>query len=150
MDELTVSLGITACVISIVGLSWFIHRKLRVIKNHKLAQELNTKEQSDKKQHLVESLSVLAKTMIDGQLEFSEGCIRIKVLIDHFDASLHERDEFKIFEKMYAATEHMPTHEERKKVDVRFIEKMDKQCHELEQEHSEEILKASKALLSYL
>jgi len=147
---LTVWLGIALGFAAIVALSWFIVGKLSLLKKHKQTEQIIALEQQNKKNSLVESLRVLARTMIDGQLEYSEGCIRIKVLLDHLDASLHKRSEFKVFEVLYLATEHMPTHEERKKVDKRFIEKMDQQRFELEKQHREEILQAAKALLSYL
>jgi len=143
---LTIFLGFTA----IIWLCWYIVGKLSFIKKQKNVQHAHALDQQDKKDYLIDSLRVLARTMVDGQLEFSEGCIRIKVLMDHLDATLNKRAEFKVFETMYLATEHMPTHEERKKVDKRFIEKMDQQRFELEKLHKEDILQAAKALLVYL
>ena len=85
--------------------------------------------------------------MLEDQVELSEGCIRIKVLIDHLDASLHEQASFKIFEQMYRDTEHMPTHQARKDTDKNFIHKLDQQRFALEKQHRETIREAAKELL---
>ncbi len=82
-------------------------------------------------------------------MELSEGCIRIKVLLDHVDPTLHEQAPFSIFSTMYKATEHMPTHEARKKTDKKFIHKLDQQRFKLERDNKEAILSASEAIQVY-
>tara|TARA_R110001599_G_C12098633_1_gene646828 strand:+ start:322 stop:789 length:468 start_codon:yes stop_codon:yes gene_type:complete len=106
-----------------------------------------TKSLNDFKLEAGESIKVIAQCMIDEQVDLSEGSIRIKVLLDHIAPELHENSTFSIFSKMYAATEHMPTHEARKQADKELIRKLDKERHILEKENKTDILNAAKALL---
>lgn len=99
---------------------------------------------------VVDSLEVIATLTLDDQVELSEACIRIKILLDHYDAGLHDEAPFEIFAKVYGLLEHMPTHEARKKTDKRFIHKLDQQRFAIEAKHREEIREAAKALLARL
>ena len=150
MEDSLIWLFIAIGSIVIVGLSLFIFKKVTLLKRHKrllLEQQTTQKEQ---KNYLVDSLKVLAVTILDDQVELSEACIRIKVILDHLAPALHEKEAFKVFEKMYVSTQHMPTHEARKKVDKQFIDKLDTQRFELEQTHRDEIRSAAQALLDYI
>ncbi|WP_156506094.1 DUF2489 domain-containing protein, partial [Oleiphilus sp. HI0117] len=94
-------------------------------------------------------IKVIAQCMLDEQVELSEGCIRIKVLLDHLAPNLHEDERFSVFIKMYDALEHMPTHEARKQTDKRVIFKLDQERFKLEEDNQHAILSASKALLEH-
>ena len=122
------------------------------IKTLKEAQALIQKEQDKLAQttHLkaVDSIKLIAQFMLEEQVELSEGCIRIKVLLDHTAPEFHEHPTYKVFYEMYLATEHMPTHEARKQADKKLIRKLDKERLELEAENKEAILAASQQLLS--
>ena len=150
MNEIVIWVGILIGIALIAGLCWFIKTKmnaLNVIKEKQLQQE---KQKAEKRDYLLESIKVITTAMLEEQVELSEGCIRIKVLIDHLDASLHEQESFKIFEKMYRETEHMPTHEARKQTDKNFIHKLDQQRYALEKKYRDEIHQAAKLLLNTL
>jgi hypothetical protein len=99
---------------------------------------------------LHESLSVLVRCVLEDQIELSEACIRIKVLLDNFDPSLHRDEQLSIFWDMYDRMAHMPTHEARKATNKRFVSKLDSQRFELERKHREEILAAARYLQKYL
>jgi hypothetical protein len=150
MSEVVIWSGIILGLVLIAGLGWFILTKSREIKAFKIQQTQQDVQQKEQRDYLVNSIKVIATTMLDDQVELSEGCIRIKVLIDHFDASLHEVEAFKIFEQMYRDTEHMPTHQARKNTDKNFIHKLDQQRFALEKQHRESIRKAAKELLKTL
>ena len=94
----------------------------------------------------IESIKHIAQFMAEEQVELSEGCIRIKILLDHVAPELHEHPTFGIFNKMYLATEHMPTHEARKEADNKLIRKLDMERLKLEAENKEAIVTASKQL----
>lgn len=99
---------------------------------------------------LRESLRVIATLALDDQVELSEASIRIKVLIDHFDADLHAQAPFKIFEEVYLALQHMPTHQARKATDKKFIRKLDQQRFAIESRNRERIRAGARALLERL
>jgi len=140
-------LGIVAGLGVIAVLCWFILKKTHEIKSHQKKIAQKEAQQAEQRTYLTDSIKVITMAMLDDQVELSEGCIRVKVLIDHLDAAMHELDDFKIFDIMYRATEHMPTHDARKQVDKNFINKLDQQRFALEQKHRVSIRKASKALL---
>jgi len=150
MSEAIIWLGILMGLVMIAGLSWFILTKLREFKVLQAQRDQQEAQQADQRSYLIDSIKVIATTMLEDQVELSEGCIRIKVLIDHLDASLHEQESFKIFEQMYRDTEHMPTHQARKNTDKNFIHKLDQQRFALEKQHRESIHKAAEALLKTL
>lgn len=150
MSEAIIWLAILVGLVMIAGLCWFIltkSRELKALRAQHLQQEA---KQVERRKYLIDSIKVIATTMLEDQVELSEGCIRIKVLIDHLDASLHEQDAFKIFEQMYRDTEHMPTHQARKNTDKNFINKLDQQRFALEKAHRDSIRSASVALLEKL
>jgi hypothetical protein len=147
MSDAVIWSGIFVGLVIIASLSWFIFTKIRELKVLKAKRVEKEAQETEKRNHLINSIKVIATTMLEDQVELSEGCIRIKVLIDHFDASLHEQASFKIFEEMYKSTEHMPTHQARKNTDKNFIHKLDQQRFALEKKHRESIRKGAEELL---
>ena len=75
-------------------------------------------------QHRVDSIRVIANAMDEGQCEFTEGCIRLKMLIDQLDPTLLEREELAIISHIYAETEHMPIKEDWKQLDKKIKTKL--------------------------
>lgn len=140
--------GILCGLVAIAGLVWFILGKLKQLNVAQTQQAEQEKLKSERRSSLIESIRVIATAMLEGQVELSEGCIRIKVLLDHFDASLHKEASLMIFETMYKATEHMPTHQARKNTDKNFIHKLDQQRFALEKEHNDAIRKGAQELLN--
>ena len=59
---------------------------------------------------LRDDLRVLASSLLDEQLPLSEGAIRIKVLLDNYDLGLSNDARCQVFQTLFAATEHVPTH----------------------------------------
>lgn len=124
-------------------------RKLKSLKAEQA--EIQTQQTSALKQsHMKASDSIrhIAKFVVEEQAELSECCIRIKVLLDHVAPDYHEDPRFSIFNKMYDATAHMPTHQARKDTDKKQIKQLDEERFQLEAAHKEEIIEASQTLLS--
>lgn len=114
-----------------------------------LTTQIN-KANEDMRLNATQSIKVIAQCMLDEQVELSEGCIRIKVLLDHVAPELHEDPYFKIFALVYDATRHMPTHEARKETDRKTIMKLDLERMKMEAKHKDEIMSATRQLLSRL
>src|SRR5690554_302358 len=134
------------CVSGILIL--FIIRQLRLLRSARQDRDAREARHSRQRLHLVESIQVLARTMLEDQVELSEGCIRIKVLLDNLAPELNEDPRFQIFQKMYESMEHMPTHEARQQTDKRFVRKLDHQRFRLERENQQAIRDAARALLA--
>lgn len=99
---------------------------------------------------LADSIQVIATLTLDDQVELSEAAIRLKVLLDHFDSTMHEQPAYAVFAKVYAELEHMPTHEARKQTDKRILHKLDQQRFAIEARYREEIREGASALLEKL
>lgn len=100
--------------------------------------------------HVRTSLIVLGKSILDDQIELSEACIRIKVLLDNSRPGWHADPGLAVFARMYDGMSHMPTHQARQDTDKRFIHKLDQQRFQLERQHRDEIRVAAKELLRSL
>jgi exopolyphosphatase/pppGpp-phosphohydrolase len=154
MSELVAGiLSLAGIIISLFLLNYILRtsKKMKSLN----AQEKQLTEQIDKvhedtRLNATQSIKIIAQCMLDEQMELSEGCIRIKVLLDHVAPEFHEDPYFKIFSQVYDATQHMPTHEARKAADKKLIMKLDLERLNLEDEHKEAILSASRQLLSRL
>lgn len=99
---------------------------------------------------LKESIDVLAKSIIDEQVEYSEACMRIKILIDHWDSSLHSDERFSIFNRVYEKLENHPRFGARKQIDKRFLRKLDDERHRIELALKDDIRAAARALVALL
>jgi uncharacterized membrane protein (DUF106 family) len=142
---IAISTGIAIFLLIFNLKSWKKIKELKAMNTDIENQQVKSLNESHLRAH--ESIKVIAQCIIDEQVELSEGSIRIKVLLDHVAPELHDDPTFSIFSEMYAATEHMPTHEARKQSDKKLIRKLDKERFKLEDDNKEAILQASKELL---
>lgn len=140
-------------LIVIAVLSYIIYRQLQTQKQLKLAQEQALAEAQQKAQeqrdYLLESVRVISMAMRDEQCELAEGCIRLKVLLDHLAPFLHEHQDFCIINTMYESTKHMPILDEWKKLKLRRRMELTREREALENEHREAILAAVGKLYKY-
>jgi len=67
--------------------------------------------QQAQQSHVLESLTVIAGSVIDGQVEPIEGCIRIKVLLDNLEDGARFQQRLMIFSNVYDQVAFIPTHE---------------------------------------
>ena len=131
---------IAVAILIIVGLAYYAGQLLWKVQAQKDAQQ---KEQAEKLQYLTSSISHIAKAMSAKQCEFSEGVLRIWVLLDHFNKSQSEpknyRELYPGFASLYDVVKDMPTHEARKKFSKQEIFDMDKKRWEAEKEFEQQI-----------
>ena len=141
--------GIALGLITTVLLARIILKKWNLIKTAEQAKVAQNSIQKEKHEKAIESIKIIALCMTEEQVEPSEGCIRIKVLLDHVAPELNEQAPFSIFTTMYDATAHMPTHDARKKADKALIRQLDEERFALEKQHKDAILEAAKAIQHY-
>ncbi len=114
----------------IAGLSFYLGRLLMQIKHNKAQQALAVTEHNDKRNKtLSESIYTIAWAMRDGQCEYSEGCLRVWVLLDHY-VEQNKPDQSQLYPGVFALYDKikdMPTHEARKKLKNKALMQMDKQ-----------------------
>ena len=133
----------------IAGLSWLIRRQWHHLSQARRARERTQQLQAERREKMVESIQILAMTIEQDQVEYSEGCIRIKGLLDHVAPELLTQRPYDVFQTMYEKTEHMPTHEARRQADPKLIRKLDEERFALEREYADRIREAAMAIRFY-
>ena len=73
--------------------------------------ELEQQQQHDREQRLAADIEFLAQSLVNGQVPPIEGAIRIKVLLDNYTGPRRETLDLAVFETVYDATAHIPTHQ---------------------------------------
>lgn len=140
-------------LIIIAALAWLISRQLRAQRRAREARqrvldEVRAKAQQQR-DYLIESVRVIASAVGDGQCELTEGCIRLKKLLDHLAPHLHQHEHFAIINQMYEATKHMPIMDAWKQLKIKQRFEYTREREELERQHGDAILIAAKALSGY-
>lgn len=77
--------------------------------NRKADAERMLKRERDER--LAADIEFLAQSLATGQLQPIEGAIRIKVLLDNYAGPRRETLDLTVFETVYDATAHIPTHQ---------------------------------------
>lgn len=107
-----------------------------------LQQERNTRLAGD--------LRILAQGLLAGQLPPIEGAIRIKVLLDNYSGARPSDLDASVFETLYDATAHIPTHQAWKDLPLAQRQQHERQMEELEQQYHDELHRAAQSLKSGL
>ncbi|WP_070887928.1 DUF2489 domain-containing protein [Pseudomonas sp. D2-3] len=99
------------------------------------------------RQRLHDDLRVLAASLLDGQLPLIEGAIRIKVLLDNYHSGLSLAPQAQVFQRLYDATAHIPTHADWQ--DLGRAERRQHEAHfaELTEAHQQQAHDAARWLL---
>tara|TARA_R110001583_G_scaffold1469_11_gene11565 strand:+ start:265 stop:738 length:474 start_codon:yes stop_codon:yes gene_type:complete len=144
---------IVAGVVVIAALIWLISKQLKAQREAREAQQQVLEEVRAKAQqqrdYLIESVRVISAAVGDGQCELTEGCIRLKKLLDHLAPYLHEHESFSIINQMYESTKHMPILDEWKKLKLKQRFAFTQEREALEDQHRQAIVAAAKALSNY-
>ena len=122
----------------IAGLSFYLGRLLMMIRQ---GEQKRAAKVTERNNTLGESIHTIAWAMRDGQCEFSEGCLRIWVLLDHIEQQ-DKPDQTELYPgvfSLYDKIKDQPTHDARKKYKKKEIMKMDKDRWGWEKEFKEQI-----------
>jgi len=145
-------LVITATIIlaALVATAAYYLIKLRKVKHQQAEQIQRNKDAWQKhRDELASDLRFIANSMLQGQCEITEGCLRIKVLMDRLDDELQHKPKFKTIQAHFAQTITMPTHEAYKALTRQEQFKQDKQRFALEEANREQVLIEVKILSEY-
>ncbi|KID58993.1 periplasmic/membrane protein associated with [Pseudoalteromonas luteoviolacea] len=107
------------------------------------------KSRQERNGKLADSINLIAKAMKQKQCEYSEGCLRVWVLISQysFDSEVALEQTYPGVFEMYDEVKEMPTHDARKKYSKKEIFKMDTQRWRAEERLEAQILKDCDKLL---
>ncbi|WP_440054407.1 DUF2489 domain-containing protein [Pseudoalteromonas sp. T1lg65] len=136
--------------IIIAGLAFYAGRLLWQLKVQKEQiakyQQQKAAELAESRQKrnakLADSINLIARAMKEQQCEYSEGCLRVWVLVSQysFDQEITLEEAYPGVYKMYDEVKEMPTHDARKKYSKKEIFKLDSQRWRAEEALEQEIL----------
>ena len=141
-DWLVISGLLVICILAGYA-AWLWYRIWRNRQQQaKLQQERNTRLAGD--------LRILAQGLLEGQLPPIEGAIRIKVLLDNYSGPRPSDLDASVFETLYDATAHIPTHQAWKDLPPAQRQQHERQMEELEQQYHDALHRAARSLKSGL
>ena len=149
MNEIQHWILIAIGIAVIAGLLLVIRHHGRILLIDKQERERAQQAANDRRDRMIQSIRVLAMTIEQDQVEYSEACIRIKGLLDEIAPELLEKEPFTVFKTVSDGTQHMPTHEARLQTNRKFIRKLDQERFALEREHHHHIREAASAIRYY-
>ncbi|MFP5429845.1 MAG: DUF2489 domain-containing protein [Gammaproteobacteria bacterium] len=101
----------------------------------------------DRDHALIESIQIIATAMRTGDCNLSEGCIRLRYLLDHLDPGQRLRPRLEAVYAHYEAIAHMPVREARKALKLSERNRLDREREALEIQNRDAILDAVVILL---
>ncbi len=136
-----------AILLTLGGIAAYYWTKLSNVRKQQKAQIAhNQNAWLERQQELVSDLRFIANSMLQGQCEITEGCMRLKVLMDHFDKDLSQKTEFQTLQFYYQQTLNMPHHEAYKALNRKEQFNQDKKRLALEEKYREQILVEAKGI----
>lgn len=130
-----------AGVITILALSAYAIALWKKVQARKQEQRAVADERN---QRLAGDIIILANSLLEGQLPLMEGSIRIKVLLDNYYGPRRADLDVSVFETIYNATAHIPTHQGWKDLSKAERQLHEQQMQTLERDHREAALSAAK------
>src|SRR5690606_10831940 len=76
------------------------------------AHQAKVEQARERNERHTQDIQFLAQSLINGQLPLVEGSIRIKVLLDNYSGPRSADLNVGVFEVIYDATAHIPTHQQ--------------------------------------
>jgi len=149
--ELTYTLILigVAIIIALVALIYKQIRNARELREQQKASLARHAEEAAKNRaYLLESSKAIANAILnDDKITLTEGCIRIKVMIDNLNPQLHQHPHYSVFEEVYNRTSHIPILSDWRELERKQQRAFEKEMRQVEQECESRITEAAKALL---
>ncbi len=149
MSTSSLIFAIVACVLIISVLVWVIVRQLKQDGNRKKDMKDAEATLLEGRKKRIESIHVLLKVVGSEDLGWMEASIRVKTLLDQLSLDLSEHETIGVFYKVYAQTEHIPTHEGWNNLPKDARRKFRIEMMKCEAQYQDELEQARVALLEY-
>jgi len=134
-------------VLSLAGYASFLwwqvlNKKKNVLKGLEDAKAGQIQSEQKHQNYLQTSLHVIARSVLNGELNVSEGCIRVKVLLDNLkfenlDIEHLDRAQFAIIDDIYEQLQDFSTHQARKELSDKERKQQDQKRHFIEVKNQE-------------
>lgn len=113
----------------IAGLAYYLGTLLFKLKyqqqQQQRAQAEHDRKQAEHQQYLLDSIMLISDATLEGQCEYSEGALRIWVLLENFQPELAQACRFPALFEMYDCVKAMPTHDARNALDKKELRHLD-------------------------
>jgi len=144
---------IAAGLIVIALLLTVIFRQLRQEKARKRKQETDEarllQQLEERQAYLSESIRLVAGAILhDEKMSATEGCIRLKVLLENYRPQLLQEDSLGVIVQMHDKTSHIPIKDEWKALPKTLRQSYLQEMEQLEAQHMDAIRGAARALSS--
>ncbi|MBA4502856.1 DUF2489 domain-containing protein [Marinobacterium marinum] len=144
-----IAVGVSAILI----LSFVIYRQLgqsRARRAEQAAREAKALAHFEERhRYLQDSIQRVAIAMLhDDKMTLSEGCIRLKVLLENFRPALLQQEAYAVITTVYDRTSHIPIKEEWQALPKKLKRSYEQEMRELEQQHHDAIQAAARELSS--
>lgn len=106
--------------------------------------------ESARNERLAGDIQLLAQSLLNAQVPVTEAAIRIKVLLDNYSGPRPAGLDVQVFEQIYEATAHIPTHQAWKDLPEAEQDSHREQMEILEEEHRAEVDRAARQLSTRL
>ncbi|WP_104203672.1 DUF2489 domain-containing protein [Billgrantia saliphila] len=100
-------------------------------------------------ENCLSNLEIVAASLLQEQVDITEGAWRCKMLLDILDPRLIERPAFQAFGEVYARTRHLHTHSARKALAPRDRMREDRERLEIEAEWRQPVLRAAHEVIEF-
>ncbi|SFC11857.1 Protein of unknown function [Marinospirillum celere] len=147
----TAAILLAAAIAFLIPLAGYaLHLHLEAKRQAGLAKEAQEKELQQARSNLLESLEILARAVQDEQVNPTEGCLRIRVLLDLLDEGGHVlRKDLVVFDEVHQKARHLATHQAREDLPREEKEKQDQERRALEEQYEAQIKEGAKALRQF-
>ncbi|GEM_PF-504702 len=146
MDN-TLLITLLAGTVLVAALGGYAFHMWRLVWKRRALLETHKREASSK---LAEDLKILCSSLLDEQMPWVEGCIRLKVILEHYNFELSHDEQYAVFQEVFVATEHIPTHEAWKALDRSEKRKHEETFAALEEQFHARSFAAARQLLKHL
>ncbi|OPX56033.1 Protein of unknown function [Oceanospirillum multiglobuliferum] len=132
----------------ITGLAFYAYcLRQQVAQKEQAEREAQQARQLEARTKTLESIHIIAQCALDDQVEIMEASIRLRVLLDIFDADLLQQPEFSVLLEITRRGQHFATHQARKELSKQARMKQDFERIALEGEYREAVLTTARNLL---
>lgn len=140
-------------LLAIAVLSFVIHRQLasaRARRQQQAEQEARALAYLEERhRYLQESIRLVAGAILhDDKMTLTEGCIRLKVLLENYRPQLLQQEAYAVITEVHDKTRHIPIKEEWKALPKRLRRSYEQEMQALEQQHAEAIRAVARELSS--
>lgn len=140
----TIWLIAAACIVICLAV-YAVVLWLKVFQQRKAADVL-AEQEAARKEHLIDSIRLIARAGVQDQANITECAIRVKVLMDNLYQNQCPRDEFRPIYELAWATAHMPIREQREAFSKKEIRQFDREREALEEKMGEGVKQALQKL----